>query len=218
MTMKTRSPSHRRARVQDAFTLAEFMVMSGVFIMMMAAIMAAHLYGLKMSARVGVQLGASDDARQTLSKLIADIRDAQTVDVGNGSSSGWTNVADGSAQQGSGLMIYPGNTVNLAQTNSWIRYYYAPDLLTGQTNALMRLDNTGATTNLTANYVTNDLPIFKKVDYAGNVSTSQAQKPFCIEITLSFIRLANPQIPIGAGGTNMFDFYQVLTRVSPRNQ
>ncbi len=219
--MKTRHhpKSVTGARAAQAFTLVETLVMSGMFMLMIAAIFGAHLYGLKMSTRIGIKLGASDDARQAISTMMQDIRGAGAVYVGTGDANGFINAAANSPQQGDCLQIYPANTTNALATNQWVRYYYlvAPAVAgTGTDNRLMRTTDVGNNDPVTANYVTNDPPIFKKVDYTGTVTTSSNQQPYAVEVTLSFTRLANPQVPIG--GTNYFSSYQVLTRISPRNQ
>ena len=214
--MKTHCQPNFLRRGEDAFTLAEFMVMSGIFMLVIAAVMASHLYGLKMSTRIGIKLGVTDDARQAVSLMIGDIRGAQSAQVGNGDANGFTNVADGTSQSGNALLIYPGNTTNLAATNIWIRYYYSGDPNNTGTNVLMRYCNDGSARLVTANYVTNYPPIFQKLDYTTNVSTNINQTPYSIQVTLSFIRLANPQVPIGP--SNMYNFYQVVSRISPRNQ
>ncbi len=223
--MKLRRPSPNRDLARRAFTLVEVMVMTGLFMLTMAGVLASHLYGLKMSARIGIKLGAEDDARQAIGQMIGDIRAANTVYVGSGDANGFTNAAAGTAQQGNCLLIYPGNTTNSLATNVWIKYYYSPAPSSSyagtngtfnDTNTLMRLDSGGGAALLTANYVTNNPVIFAKVDYTDTPTTSSNQSPYCVEITLTFIKLANPQVPIG--GTNYFSSYQVLTRVAPRNQ
>ncbi len=186
-----------------AFTLLEIMVVMTTSLLLIGAVLGSHIYGLRMSARIQVKLSASDDARETLSKLLQDIRSARSLRIGSGSWSSFTDVAANTNQVGNALQIYP--TVD---TNSWIRYYYDPS-----DNTLKRSVNGGSATLVTANSVTNDYIIFTEQDFAGRTLTNRTPIGV-IEVNLSFTKLKDPQVQIGPG--NYFDFYQIQTRITPR--
>jgi len=186
-----------------AFTMAEFLVMLSVFMMVITGTLAVQLFGLKVSSKMQIKLNATDDARQTMGTLVEDIRSATSMAIGNGTMTTFTNATDGSNQVGNALMIFPSS-----DTNVWIRYFY------NKANNLLEKTTNGASSYyVSANNITNDTVLFKEEDYLGNVITNKS--PIAIvNVTLSFTKLVSPLVPIGPG--NYFDFYQLKLRVSPR--
>jgi len=186
--MKTHCQPNFRRRDKDAFTLAEFMVMSGIFMLVVRRRHGPHLYGLKMSTRIGIKAGATDDARQAVSLIIGDIRGAQSVFVGIRGCQWFYQCGGRGGASRERLADYPGNTTNLAATNLWIRYYYSPDPNGGDTNVLMRYTDDGSARLLTANYVTNSPSFFKKmIGYTTNSQPILFRQPYSIQVILSFI-------------------------------
>lgn len=186
-----------------AFTLLEVMVVIGTTTILGALLMGSHIFGLKMASRVQVRLGASDDARQAMGQLIQDIRAAHHLRIGTGSQNTFSDVADNAKQQGTAIEIY-----FTSSTNGWVRYYF------NAADSSLRRTVAGASWSMvSANAVTNDLPLFSKEDFLGRVYTNRIPVSV-VKVSLSFVQLKNPQVTIGPG--NYFDFYQIDTRVTPR--
>lgn len=193
----------RHGRKRSAFTLIEIIVVMATSSALAAVIFGSHIYGLKMSSRVQIKLNASDDARETISKLLQDIRSAHHLRIGTGSLNSFTDAPDNANQSGNALQIY-----STANTNDWIRYYYS-----ASDNSLRRTADELTSSLVTANSVTNDVIIFSEEDYLGRTFTNRIPVAV-VKVSLSFTKLKNPQVPIGPG--NYFDFYQIETKITPR--
>src|SRR5947207_558683 len=116
--------SPQRPVVRAAFTMPELMIAMAVFGFVIAGVLTANLFGLRIFQITQNKLSASDAARKSLGRVVDDIRNCKTIYVGNVSSNGvFTAVADGVAQSGSGLMIHP--TTNSA--NFIIYFLNLPD-------------------------------------------------------------------------------------------
>jgi len=189
-------------RSEQALTITELMITMTILMMVMAAIISSHLFGLRFFEITKAKLVASDDARRCLSRMVSEIRGAKDILIGDGSLSSFTRAADGTVQQGGALQIYP--TTN---TNYYIRYYYS-----GDDGKLRRTTNGSTYTNLMASSVTNSV-IFTSEDFAGNVITND-QNNRVIGITLRFRTLEFPVINIGA--SNYYNNYQLRTRITRR--
>lgn len=193
-------PLHHR---KSAFTLIETMMVIATSTILMGVVLSSHIYGLKMSSRVQIKLNASDDARQTMSSLIQDVRAAHRLRIGTGTLNSFTDAADGSDQKGSALQIY-----HSSNTNQWVRFYYD-----SADNSLRRTTN-GATSSLvSANSITNDVAVFTLEDSEGDGFTNRVPIAM-VRINLSFTKLKNPQVVIAPG--SRLDFYQIETRITPR--
>ena len=192
----------RSRRVARAFTLTELLITVSLMMMVMGAILMSHLFGLRFFEITKAKLVASDDARQTLTRLVAEVRGAKTILVGNGSLTSFTPAADGSLQQGSAIQIF-----SSTNTNSFIRYFW-----TASEGKLKRTTNGVSGTELLASSVTNSL-IFTSEDHLGNVLTD-SQNNRVIGVTLRFRQLMYPIVNIGPG--NYYDFYQLRTRITRR--
>ena len=79
-----------------AFTLAELLVAMSVFLLLVAGILTAHVFGLKMEKTVETKLNASNGARNALGKITDEIRTCTSVWIGNVSTNGeFTALLDG---------------------------------------------------------------------------------------------------------------------------
>lgn len=190
-----------RAR-QRAFTLTEIMVTMGILMLVMAAVMYAHLAGLKMYGYTKAKLGASEMARSAINNLVAEIRTAKRVQVGNGDLSSFAFVADGQEQKGTALQIYPS-----LDTNVWIRYYL------DDSAKLLRTTNGTTAREIVAEFITNKV-VFAAEDASGAVLTNNVNNRV-ISLTLQFYQIQYPVTPIGTPGA-YFDFYQLRTKVTRR--
>jgi hypothetical protein len=185
-----------------AFTLAEVQVSMAIILLVIGGVISSHIFGLKLNEAVRAKLSASDAARNAIGKLIADIRSAKVVEVGNGTFAAFIPVGNGVTQQGSALRIFP--TTNLA---SYIVYYRD-----SSDSTLKRATTSATTPKKVAEYLTNSV-VFTSEDYRGTPLTDN-QNNRVIGIMFQFYQIQYPVATIGQGG--YFDYYQVSTRITRR--
>ena len=173
-----------------------------IIMLVIGGVISSHVFGLKLNEATRAKLSASDAARNALNKLVGDIRSAKTIQIGSGTYSAFSAVADGSTQQGSALRIYP--TTN---TNSFVVYY-----LDSSDSKLKRASTTAVTPITVAEYLTNSV-IFSSENYNGTVLTDN-QNNRVIGVDFQFYQIRYPITTIGNGG--YFDYYQVRTKITRR--
>jgi len=178
------------------FTLAEVLIAMAVFVLLVAGIVAANLFGLRMFQVNETKLKAAEWARNTFGKLTDEVRFCDAVYVGNMTTNGFAGLLDGETQQGTSLLIYP--TTNTA---SYIVYYVNPPDQT-----FRRATDQPGTAIILAESVTNS-PIFSVQDLWGNVLTN-SQNNRVIHLKLEFLQPARfMQGP---------DYYKLETSVTRR--
>jgi prepilin-type N-terminal cleavage/methylation domain-containing protein len=196
----TKRMSGRRCRA--AYTLTEIMVASAIFSLVVLGSVGANLFGLKLYGITKAKLGASDEARKAISKLVNEVRSAKVVRVGNGSLSTFANIPVGQPQAGNALQIFP--TTN---STPFIRYYWD-----SSDQRFKRTTDGAASSVVVANYISNQV-VFRAEDHLGNVMTS-GQNNRVIDLKLEFFQLEYPNVYIGPGG--LFDYYKLETRITRR--
>ena len=193
---------NHRGRRLAAFTLTEFQISMVLMLMIVAGLLATHMYGLRMFELIKPKLTAMDDARATIARLTEEIRAAFLIRVGSGSSGNFTEVAPYAPQRGSAVQIYPSSNMT-----TFVRYYWD-----GPTRRLMRIASGANAPLVVANCVSNEM-VFASEDFAGNVLTN-SQNNRVIGLTLQFFQIQYPVQPIGPGG--LYDFYQLRTKITRR--
>ena len=183
-------------------TLVEFQVAFGIIMLVIGGVISSHVFGLKFNEATRAKLSASDAARHAINKLIGDIRSAKVIDVGSGNFSTFVPAANGSAQRGSALRLYPGTN-----TNSFVVYY-----LDAADTKLKRATNSTSTPLTVAEYLTNSV-IFSSESHNGTVLTDN-QNNRVIGVAMQFYQIRYPITSIGTNG--YFDFYQVNTKITRR--
>lgn len=196
--MKIATSSQQR---RLAFTLAEMMVVSAIFMIMFAGVLAGHFGGVRMFQLTKAKLGGTDDARGAVTRLIEEIRAAKLVKLGAGTANSFTPCGVNAAQQGNSIQIYP-----TTSTNDYVRYFLAGD------NTLCRLSSGSNVTQVLAHYITNQT-IFTSESFNGTVLTNNENNRV-IGLTLQFYQIQYPVIRIGPG--NLYDFYQLRTKITRR--
>jgi len=190
-----------RLRLRKAFTLAELMVTMALAVMIIGAAVMVHLYSIRMYEFVRPKVTACDEARNTISRLIEEVRTATTIKIGNGGLTNFVEAALNARQEGNALQVFPG-------TNSSVFVVYYRD---GADQTLKRTADQRSTITL-AQSVTNSI-VFSGRDYQGNLLTN-AQNNRVIDVALQFNQMLYPKAPPGRG--NFYDFYQVRTRITRR--
>ncbi|MGD0812571.1 MAG: hypothetical protein ABSA83_03120 [Verrucomicrobiota bacterium] len=214
--MKLPGSQSNALRGSRAFTLVEAMVVSVTLIVLIGSVIMCNLFGLAMSVRQQIWLGASDDAAKAGGMLMVDIRQANTLYVGTYANNVWTQTSTSNQQSGSALLIFTATNSTVA-AGPWTIYYYDPT-----SNNLVRTNFYGAGSNgdyklVSANPITNDNThqIFTEVDQSGTgtpISNYTTLAP--VSVYLSFSKLQNPQINIESG--SLVDLYQIMTTITPR--
>ncbi len=194
---------------QTAFTLAEAMIASGILVILLGSVILCNLWGLSMSVREQIWLGSSEDAGQALGLMFRDIRSSSSNSVGAMVAGAFVPAGSNTNQAGNALMIYPSTN-----TSSWVLYYY-----NATSNLLVRTNysggNSGDSSLVSANCLTNNNNIFTFTDYLGTVQTNPLATP-AIQIDLQFTKIKNPEVQIAPGSA--LDFYQVNTTIASRNR
>jgi prepilin-type N-terminal cleavage/methylation domain-containing protein len=185
-----------------AFTLPEMMTTMAIFAMVMAAVLASQLYGMRMFQVTSPKLGASDEARAAISSLVGDIRSAKLIRVGTGSLGDFTECPANQLQQGNAIQIYP--TLDLS---SYVRYYW--DI---SDQKFKRTTNGAVAYDVLASSVSNSL-VFTSEDSVGNILTNN-QNNRVIGLKLEFYQIQYPKMAVGPG--QYYDYYQLHTRVTQR--
>ena len=133
-----------------------------VFGFVVAGIITANIFGLRIFQITENKLTASDAGRKALSGLIEDIRNSKTSYVGNVASNGvFTALADGVAQSGGALLVYP--TTN---SDMFILYFLNPS-----DNTFRRTTSITNSTAILCRSITNTV-LLRFEDFRGNILTN----------------------------------------------
>lgn len=200
--MRTNEPNRRRFKHSLAFTLPEVMVAMTVLILVLGTLIVSHVFGMRLLELAKSKMGASDEARAAIAKMMEEIRSAKLIRIGEGDLSSFTEVAVDSLQKGSAVQIFP--TTNY---NSFVRYFWD-----SADKKLKRTTNGQTYVYIVANSISNEL-VFTSEDYSGNVLTNNENNRV-IAVTLQFFQLQYPTVRIGPG--SLYDFYQLRTKITRR--
>lgn len=193
-------------RNRSGFTLVELMVTMMVFTLIIAAMVALQIFGLRIYTLAATKLLASQSGRQTLGDIRDKLRSCKTVYVGIYTNSQFSQIATGSPQIGNAVQIFP---TEIATGTNYIVFYEDPV----NTNICMV---TNGVRTVTANFVTN-FYCFQAEDYQGNVLTNYQNNPV-IKMTMSFVQWEYPIGYVGGNAINAYDFYYLRTRVTRRSK
>ena len=209
--MKTHSTNPGTLRRIAAFTLAETLIASSIFVMLMGSLVYTFLFGLHLQETTATKLGASDNARKALIHLTDEIRSATIIAIGSGDPTNFVAVGTNTPQVGTSMQIYTNS-----DTNAWACYYYETNPASANFAKLCRTDSpqNGGATVVVASSITNLPTLFSSEDVYGNPLMNNQQANRVIGVTLQFYQLEYPLVQVGPG--NFYDFYQLHTRVTRR--
>jgi hypothetical protein len=190
--------SRRRARAVG-FSIVELQIGVVLTVLVVGAMIASNIFGLRMFQHTQVTLSAMDDARSVLGKLREEVRSSTMVIVGSGKPNAFYDIDDNTNQIGTALQIFPGTN-----TNTYLIYYRDTD------QSIKRWSTDQTNTVVLAHYVTN-LNVFTAQDFAGNTLTNNMFTRV-IQIILQFSQdnATNSKY----GGLN--DFFEVQTKATRR--
>jgi type II secretory pathway pseudopilin PulG len=178
--MKFRSTSRDwifAASGRVGFTIIELLIAVTILSFVIAGVVSANLFGLKMLRVSENKLIAGDGARRVIGKMADEIRNANRFYVGNVTNGIFSAVADGVVQSGDGVLIYP--STNQTQ---YILYY-----LNTSDNTLRRSTSTTNKTAIVARSITNTV-LFTGQDCFGNILTNSSQMNRTFHLDLEFYR------------------------------
>lgn len=146
--------------------------------LLVAGIIAANLFGLRMFQSNQTKLNATEWSRNTFGKLADEIHTCNSVSVGNMTTNGvFDGLLNGEEQEGTAIEIQ--QTTNA--TSSLVLYFL--DTLDG-TLRRTEISPSGTNTFILADSVTNTM-VFDAQDLSGNVLTNN-QNNQVIHLTLDF--------------------------------
>jgi len=209
--VKTTSTNQGIPHRNAAFTLAEVMVASSIFVMLMGSLVYTFLFGLHLQETTATKLGASDNARKALIHLTDEIRSATTITIGSGDPGSFAAVGTNTPHVGTSIQI-----LTSTNTNNWVCYYYETNGTSSNFAKLCRTESpgNGGATTVVASSVTNLGTLFTSEDSHGNPLMNDQQAGQVIGVTLQFYQLEYPLVKVGPG--NFYDFYQLHTRITRR--
>ncbi len=178
------------------FTLPEILIATMVFLLMVAGIIAANLFGLRMFQVTETKLNVTTWSRETVEEITGEVQACNTAWVGDITNGVFAGLLDGETQQGTALLIYPN-----ANTTNYVLYFVNPSDQT-----FRRTTDQPGTAEVLADSVTN-IMVFAAQDFSGNVLTNN-QNNRVIHLTLEFYQPA--RYLQGA------DYYKLETSVTRR--
>jgi prepilin-type N-terminal cleavage/methylation domain-containing protein len=167
------------AAPKSGFTLPEILIALTVFMFLLAGIIAANLFGMRMFQVNETKLGATEWSRNTFGKLTDEIHTCNSVSVGNMTTNDvFEGLLPGETQEGNAIEIQP-------TTNTSVLIHYFADAA-DETFRRTEQFSPGVTTNdlILADSVTNTM-VFNAQDFSGNVLTNN-QNNQVIHLTLEF--------------------------------
>jgi Tfp pilus assembly protein PilW len=197
------------------FTLVEVMIAGGLSVMVIAAILTANFIGLSETQWVESKAGADNTSRLALDNLERDIRGAKMWFIGNMNGTTFTNIINGTSQQGPALQLF--QTTN--GSSSYVIYYFDLTYSNQNNGKLMRLTSSNTTPVVIASNLVNWLNngySFSSEDYNGNIATNDGSRTWknVIHTTLQFCQFEYPITTVG-GTNSLYDFYKMEYRATP---
>lgn len=189
-----------------AFSFAEMLVASAVFLLVVAAVLVGNSFGLRMMELCRPKLAAAGEIRRTVHLLHSEIGSAKIVRIGNGDGFTFTRAGFGELRQGNAIQIYPDQGTNL-----FIRYFLDP----GDRN-LKRMTNGAGSASVVASAISSNTPVFTAEDFAGRPLTND-QNNMAIRVRLQYQQMAgSTNTPIGPA--NYYKAHRVETRTAFRER
>jgi len=191
MKLSARNSSTSRECAAGGFTLVEIMVTSAIFLMVVMAMVAVQIYGLRVYTLAATKITATTGGREALNNMRDAIRGGKTVYVGIYSNSVFTITPNGLIQAGNALQVY--TATNGSAANATV-FYMDP-----------------VRTNMSELYYY----CFTNEDYTGHALTNYQNNPV-IHLTMQFYQWEYPIGYIGSDALNAYDYYTLNTRICRR--
>ena len=200
----------RQARAAAGFTLVEMMFSVGILTLVVMAMLASNLLGMREDQLVESKCGASDTSRRTLQQLPTDIRSSKMWNLGSISGTNFTANADGAPQQGTALQLCL--TTNGSQ---YILYYFDTTYSSNSNGRLWRTSNTNWNPVILASNLINTL-YFTAENYNGVIQTNDGTSKSYKNVVHTILQFCQFQYPLTQVGTNgLYDYYRIDFRATP---
>ena len=183
---------------RGGFTLPEILIALTVFLLLLAGVLSANVFGLRMFQVNSTKLNATEWSRTTFGKITEEVHACTSVQVGNMTNGTFAGLLDGETQSGSGLLIYPS-----ANPASFTIYFVNAD---DQTFRRTVGQPSGTNTVILADSITNTLA-FSAQDFSGTILTSAANNRV-IHVLLEFYQPERFMLDA--------DYYKLETSVTRR--
>jgi hypothetical protein len=181
------------------WTLVELPVMATIMILVLAALLASHIYGLKLYALTRSKIQSTAAARALMTRMVGEIYNAENIYVASSYSSPLNPITNaGLLRQGDALQIW-------VSPSNYVVYFWKP-----ADNTLRRKGGTNEEILGDSIRNSNSLPVFTLEDFAGNVLTNETGN-ITVGVRMEFRTTNYP-------ATNLLDYYKYETRVSRRSQ
>ncbi len=188
---------HTIERSQRGHTLAELIVSMAVSSLAILGILACHLAGLRFNWFIQPKIENAEYARQTVSRVVEEVRCAMSTQVGSGTASTFVPAGATNVQTGNALRVYPSTN-----TSQFIYYFHDP-----ASSSLNRVPLRGTNFVTIASGVTNDA-VFAMENYSGTVLTNNQNNA-----VLSILLQMQRDLPVKGA----YDAYQVVAKITRRN-
>jgi hypothetical protein len=173
------------------------MVASGLLALVVLAILSCHLAGLRFTGFVLPKIQNAEYSRKLVSRVVEEIRCANTVAIGTGTLSGFTAAAPNKPQAGNAIRVFP-----MSNSPSFIYYFQDTNTWT-----VKRMDLGSSNAFVIADQVTN-LLVFSMENFNGTTLTNPQNN--CVLSMLLQMRR-----PTSVQGVS--DTLQVRTKITRRN-
>ena len=180
-----------------AFTIPELMTGTAIFLMVSGGVLVGHMFGMRLLEADGPTSGTDQESNRALRVLVADIRSAKLLLIGNGTLASFSSLNINTTQVGNAIQVYPST-----DTNVFIRYFW-------DAGNLKRTLSGGPETPV-AHSISNSL-IFTAEDYVGNVLTN-FQNNSVVGVNIQFDDSADPT----KKKKDYSEPYQLRTRIMRR--
>ena len=161
----------------SGFTLPEILIAMTIFVLLVAGIVSANLFGLRMFQVNQTKLSATEWSRNTFGKITDEIHSCNSVSVGNmTTNSDFAGLLPGEMQEGTAIEIQP--TTNTAS----LIYYFVNS--SDETFRRSVVAPNGTNTVILGDSVINTM-VFSAQDFLGNVLTNN-QNNRMIHLKLEF--------------------------------
>ncbi len=191
-----------RMRSLAGFTLTELMVSMSIFSLVIAGMIAGHVFGLKVFQLTRSNLGAADAGRILSMRMGSDIRSADHIKIGRGDFKSFVELSPLEPQEGNAIQIY-----NSSDTNDFTRYF-----VDAEKGNLMSVSADGTGLKLMAEGLLNR-NVFRAEDAAGR-TLSNRQNGFVLGVMLQYSKVPGSDARVGKG--EYYDSFQWQMKVATR--
>jgi len=204
------SDSPRYPAAAAGHTLVEMLFAVGILMLVVLALMASNLLGMREDQLVESKCGASDTARRTLQQLPTDIRSSKMWNLGTMNGTNFTANANGAPQQGVALQLCL--TTNGSQ---YILYYFDLSDSNNSDGRLWRTSSTNWHPVVLASNLINTL-YFTAENYNGVLQTNDGTSKSYKNVVHTTLQFCQFQYPLTQVGSNcLYDYYRIDFRATP---